>query len=191
VPLSAAGFFINKNIMKMYIIILFALSNLFFNCKQQEEISQSTLPDTLKNEITIVNDNEPGEKLLVKGNIIDEDGKPVNGAAIFAYQTDVNGIYSEQGSNNPRIKGYLKSGNNGEFLIHTIIPGSYPESRNPKHIHFEIKKEGFKDSFFEIVFEGDPYLTDSFIRSDGVVLTKINKDNNGNNVCEFEVKLSK
>jgi protocatechuate 3,4-dioxygenase beta subunit len=177
--------------MKMYIIVFFVLANFLFNCKQQEYIPDTFIPDTLSTEIAIVNDKEPGEKLIVKGKISDVNGNAVNEVKIYAYQTDVNGIYSDEGSRKPRIKGYLKSGNEGEFIINTIKPGSYPGTRNPGHIHFEMKKEGYQDKYFEIVFEGDPYITESFLRSDGVVLTKINKDKNGNYVCEFEVKMEK
>ena len=42
----------------------------------------------------------------------------------------------------------------------TVKPGSYPGSRNPAHIHFEVAAKGRAARLFEIVFEGDPYITD-------------------------------
>ena len=38
-------------------------------------------------------------------------------------------------------------------------PGSYPNSRVPPHIHFEVAAAGHASLIFEIVFEGDPFVT--------------------------------
>jgi len=106
--------------------------------------------------------SEPGPKLNVTGVVVATDGMPVPGASIYAYQTDAEGYYGVKPASdnrNPRLKLFLRSGQRGEWSLQTIRPGSYPSSRVPGHIHFEVTANGFADRIFEIVFEGDPFVT--------------------------------
>jgi protocatechuate 3,4-dioxygenase beta subunit len=106
---------------------------------------------------------EPGSRLIVSGEVVSEAGAPIAGASIYAYQTDAEGYYGVKpvsDSNNPRLKVFLRSGPLGQWAFETIHPGSYPNSRNPAHIHFEVSAKGYANRFFEIVFAGDPYITD-------------------------------
>ncbi len=61
---------------------------------------------------------------------------------------------------NPRLKLFLRSDAKGAWSFTTIRPGSYPGSRVPGHIHFEVSAPGRANRIFEIVFEGDPFVTD-------------------------------
>jgi protocatechuate 3,4-dioxygenase beta subunit len=106
---------------------------------------------------------EPGDRLTVTGTIVDAAGNPVSGASLYVYQTDREGYYGVKpasDSNNPRLKLFLRSDAKGAWSFETIKPGSYPGSRNPGHIHFEVSAPGRANRFFEIVFEGDPFITD-------------------------------
>ena len=60
---------------------------------------------------------------------------------------------------NPRLKLYLRSDAKGSWSFETVKPGSYPNSRVPPHIHFEVSAPGRASKIFEIVFEGDPFVT--------------------------------
>ena len=105
---------------------------------------------------------EPGTRLLVSGVVAAADGRVVPGASIYAYQTDAEGYYGVKpasDSANPRLNVLLRTGPKGEWLFETIRPGSYPGSRAPGHIHFEVAAAGFAPRVFEIVFEGDPFVT--------------------------------
>lgn len=107
--------------------------------------------------------NEPGEPLQVNGVVVGPDGAPVAGASLYVYQTDREGYYGVKpasDSNNPRLKLFLRSDAKGAWSFTTVKPGSYPGSRNPAHIHFEVAASGRAAKFFEIVFEGDPFITD-------------------------------
>ena len=107
--------------------------------------------------------NEPGEPLAVSGVVVGSDGAPVPDASLYIYQTDREGYYGVKpasDSNNPRLKLFLRSDAKGAWSFTTVKPGSYPGSRNPAHIHFEVAAKGHGSRFFEIVFEGDPYITD-------------------------------
>jgi protocatechuate 3,4-dioxygenase beta subunit len=47
----------------------------------------------------------------------------------------------------------------GGWSFETVKPGSYPGSNVPAHIHFEVSAPGRSHRIFEIVFEGDPFVT--------------------------------
>jgi protocatechuate 3,4-dioxygenase beta subunit len=107
---------------------------------------------------------EPGQPLTVSGTVISADGKPIPGASLYVYQTDAEGYYGVKpasDSRNPRLKAFLRSAADGSWSFETIRPGSYPSSRVPGHIHFEVTARGFTSRVFEIVFEGDPFVTET------------------------------
>ena len=106
---------------------------------------------------------EPGEPLTVSGTVVDPDGRPIAGASLYVYQTDREGYYGlkpASDSRNPRLKLFLRSDAMGAWSFETIKPGSFPKSRAPAHIHFEVAAPGRANRVFEIVFEGDPFITD-------------------------------
>src|SRR5688572_3456502 len=105
---------------------------------------------------------EPGPPLSVGGVVVDEAGKAVAGASLYAFQTDAEGYYGVKPASdnqNPRLKVLLRTDAQGRWVFETIRPGSYPNSRAPGHIHFEVSAQGFSTKVFEIVFEGDPFIT--------------------------------
>lgn len=111
---------------------------------------------------------EPGPALHVTGTVVDAAGKPVPGASIYVYQTDHEGYYGVKpasDSRNPRLNLFLRSDAKGGWSFDTVKPGSYPGTRNPAHIHFEVAAPGRGSRIFEIVFEGDPFITER-MRSD-------------------------
>jgi protocatechuate 3,4-dioxygenase beta subunit len=106
--------------------------------------------------------NEPGQPLHVSGVVIGSDGAPIRGASLYIYQTDREGYYGVKpvsDNRNPRLKLFLRSDAKGAWSFDTIKPGSYPDSRAPAHIHFEVSAPGGRSKIFEIVFEGDPFVT--------------------------------
>ena len=105
---------------------------------------------------------EPGPALSVSGVVVDPDGKPVAIASLYAFQTDAEGYYGVKpvsDNRNPRLKILLRTDAQGRWSFETIRPGSYPNSRAPGHIHFEVTAQGFATKIFEIVFDGDPFIT--------------------------------
>jgi protocatechuate 3,4-dioxygenase, beta subunit len=111
---------------------------------------------------------EPGQALTVTGTVVGPDGAPVTGASLYVYQTDHEGYYGVKPASdnrNPRLKLFLRSDARGGWSFETVKPGSYPNSKVPGHIHFEISAPGRTSRIFEIVFEGDPLVTPEMRRN--------------------------
>lgn len=111
----------------------------------------------------VVPAGEPGSALTVSGIVVGLDGVPIAGASLYVYQTDHEGYYGVKPASdnrNPRLKLYLRTDARGAWSFDTIKPGSYPNGRVPGHIHFEVSAPGRAHRIFEIVFEGDPFVTD-------------------------------
>jgi len=105
---------------------------------------------------------EPGDRLEVSGVVYAADGRtPVAGASVYVYQTDARGYYQPDdamGNQDPRLKALLRTDARGRYTYRTIRPGSYPGTRVPKHIHYEVAAPGHGARIFEIVFEDDPFV---------------------------------
>ena len=143
--------------------------------------------------------DEPGERLIVSGRVVGPDGKPpVAGASLYVYQTDKDGIYSKpvNDSRTPRLRADLSSDADGRYEYSTIKPGSYPDTRNPAHIHYVVKAPGYRERIFEIVFEDDPLVTDR-IRADasregsGFSIRPLTRDAQGVLRCTQDIRLSR
>jgi protocatechuate 3,4-dioxygenase beta subunit len=105
---------------------------------------------------------EPGQPLHVSGVVVGPDGSPIEAASLYVYQTDHEGYYGVKPASdnrNPRFKLFLRSDAQGRWAFDTVKPGSYPNSRVPPHIHFEVASKGRGSQIFEIVFDGDPFVT--------------------------------
>jgi protocatechuate 3,4-dioxygenase, beta subunit len=106
---------------------------------------------------------EPGSRLEVSGLVYAADGRtPVASASVYVYQTDAKGYYRPEeamGNRNPRLMALLRTDATGRYSFRTIRPGSYPGTRVPQHIHYEVTAEGQGTRIFEIVFEDDPFMS--------------------------------
>ena len=78
--------------------------------------------------ISLLPAGEPGTPLHVDGRILGPGG-PVANAALYVYQTDAKGIYSnaERDDNTkPRLKARFATDAQGRFAFATIMPGPVP-----------------------------------------------------------------
>ena len=100
--------------------------------------------------------SEPGVTLTVEGRVLLKGGAPAGGVDVYVYHTDARGHYSPDGRDerNPRLKGYLRTDDQGRYQVRTIRPGPYPNSGPPAHIHYEVTSPSGVQRF-ELVFEGD------------------------------------
>jgi protocatechuate 3,4-dioxygenase beta subunit len=143
---------------------------------------------------------ERGEALVVSGRVFGPDGKaPVAGATVYVYHTDIHGYYNNspsRGSENPRLRGWMRTDAEGKYEYRTIKPGPYPSSRIPAHIHYRVSAPGYKERVFEIVFEGDPFITEQ-IRADAknafsvYAIQRLERDGQNTLRCAQDVTLQR
>ncbi|MFN7117445.1 MAG: intradiol ring-cleavage dioxygenase [Saprospiraceae bacterium] len=119
--------------------------------------SVDTLPDFF----------DKGPKLKVTGTIYKKDGKtPAKDVILYIYHTDQTGVYPTKGGEtgwarrHGYIRGWIKTGADGKYTFYTLRPASYPNSKNPQHIHPTIKEPGKSEYYIdEYQFADDPFLT--------------------------------
>jgi protocatechuate 3,4-dioxygenase, beta subunit len=137
------------------------------NCEGCEAIYESPVSFAQLNEVdTLPGFNDAGPKIQISGIIYKSDGKtPAAGVILYVYHTDQKGNYAKKGNEkgwgkrHGYIRGWIKTNEKGEYKIYTLVPASYPNSNNPKHIHPTIKEPGFSAYWIdEFVFDDDPLL---------------------------------
>jgi protocatechuate 3,4-dioxygenase beta subunit len=136
-------------------------------CEGCEAIYESSVPfEQLNAADTLPDFNEAGPKIEIRGVIYKPDGKtPAPGVILYVYHTDQKGLYSTKGNENGwgkrhgYIRGWIKTNEKGEYRFYTLVPASYPNSTNPKHIHPVIKEPGYSEYWIdEFLFDDDPLL---------------------------------
>lgn len=145
----------------------------------------------------IVQPGEPGEPLMVNGQVFAPDGKtPAPGITVYAYNTDAQGYYGENHKEYPpRLYGWMKSDHSGRFKLLTIKPGPYPGMHVPAHIHFVLWGAGYPPQWVdELRFSGDPYLTSSMVtedktRGEFATIQHLTRSSDGMLQCSFRIRL--
>jgi protocatechuate 3,4-dioxygenase, beta subunit len=136
-------------------------------CEGCEAIYETSIPfEELKATDTLPDYHDKGPRIVVSGTIYKPDGKtPAPGVILYVYHTDQAGIYPKKGDEkgwakrHGYIRGWIKTDANGRYAFYTLVPASYPNSTNPKHIHPIIKEPG-KTAYWvdEFLFADDPLL---------------------------------
>lgn len=112
-----------------------------------------------------------GERIIVAGRVVDEDGRAQPGVMIELWQANASGRYAHPGDTHdaPLDAGFdgfgrVFSGDDGGYGFTTVKPGAYPwpNHRNawrPQHIHFSLFGAGFAQRLVtQMYFPGDPLL---------------------------------
>jgi protocatechuate 3,4-dioxygenase beta subunit len=122
------------------------------------EAAQKGRPANVPKVGRIATASEPGTPLVVHGRVFNGT-KPAPNVVVFAYQTDSSGVYNRKGSPGWRLSGWARSDAQGRFELHTIRPGSYPNSSNPAHIHITIDGPSLPRRWAsDIEFADDPLV---------------------------------
>ncbi|MBK8555920.1 MAG: intradiol ring-cleavage dioxygenase [Lewinellaceae bacterium] len=121
---------------------------------------------------TSVGWKEQGQKLDISGTIFQPDGKtPAADVLLYYWHADAEGLYTPGFRQSPRsaehghLRGWLKTGADGQYRICTVRPGIQPNSSYPAHIYMIVKEPKYDPYFIDqIVFATDTLLTDSWKR---------------------------
>lgn len=112
---------------------------------------------------TIVQPEEPGERLVISGTVYGADGRTaLPGVTVYVYQTDVHGLYNREGRYGVphRIRGWANTDRNGGYEFHTVKPGLYPNRTTPAHVHMTVCRHDMREWWLpEVRFEGDVLVT--------------------------------
>lgn len=117
--------------------------------------------------LVIVTPEEPGTAMIMRGVVLDAKRTPLADALVLVYHTDANGLYTEPTSGSPpsgdphssRLFGYVRTGPDGRFEVHTIKPVGYANTQLPAHVHIEIWRADGAVTQTEMLFADDPNLS--------------------------------
>ena len=126
--------------------------------------------------------DQKGEPMLVRGRILDTEGKPINAAKIDVWQANDEGFYDvQQQGIQPEfnLRGVFRTGSDGAYWFRGVKPRYYPipadgpvgqmlqalgrHPYRPAHLHYIITATGFAPLTTHI-FDPD----DKYIHSDAV-----------------------
>jgi protocatechuate 3,4-dioxygenase beta subunit len=123
-------------------------------------------------DLTRQHSGEPiGERIIVTGRVLDEDGRPMPRTLIEIWQTNAAGRYAHAIDHHaapldPNFTGGGRTltGDDGCYRFTTIKPGAYPwrnheNAWRPAHIHFSLFGPAFVTRLItQMYFPGDPLL---------------------------------
>ena len=119
-------------------------------------------------------------RCLVRGRVLDLEGRPIAGALVDVWQADDQGFYDVQKSAQvPDLRGLFTTDESGRFWFRTIVPSHYPipddgpvgellratgrHPYRPAHIHFIAGAAGHNPVTTHLFVEGSPYLDDDTV----------------------------
>ncbi len=112
-----------------------------------------------------------GERIVVTGRVLDEDGRAVPGTLVEIWQANSAGRYAHPVDQHdapldPNFTGAgrVVTDSEGRYRFYTIEPGAYPwrnhpNTWRPKHIHFSVMGPAFATRLVtQMYFPGDPLI---------------------------------
>ena len=124
------------------------------------------------NDLTRQHASEPlGERIIVQGRVLDEDGRPIPQTLVEVWQANAAGRYAHRVDDHPAPldpnfsgAGRTVTDEEGRYRFVTIRPGAYPWRNHPNawrpaHIHFSLFGTGFLSRLItQMYFPGDPLM---------------------------------
>ena len=128
--------------------------------------------DASDSDLTRQHQGEPqGERIIVEGRVLDEDGRPIPNTLVEVWQANAAGRYAHRVDNHPAPldpnfsgAGRTLTDDQGRYRFVTIKPGAYPWRNHPNawrpaHIHFSLFGTSFLSRLItQMYFPGDPLM---------------------------------
>lgn len=112
-----------------------------------------------------------GERIILHGRVLDENGRPLRGTLVEAWQANAGGRYRHKKDTylapiDPNFGGCGRTltDDEGYYFFRTVKPGAYPwrnwvNNWRPAHIHLSLFGTGFAQRLItQCYFEGDPLI---------------------------------
>lgn len=106
-----------------------------------------------------------GQVIQVTGQVLDENGQPVEGALVDIWQANANGRYHHEDDPSsapvdPNFQGWgmVKTDAQGRYSFTTIKPAAYHvegDWSRPPHIHFKVSRRGYHELTTQMYFAGE------------------------------------
>ena len=158
---------------------------------------------------SMLDDDDPGDKVVVRGRITDPDGTPLEGVVLDCWQSNTDGFYQVQeldGQSQFNLRGIYRTDGDGRYEIRTVRPGKYPiphdgpvgallKANNrgwmrPGHLHTWVKHPGYKELITHIFDRKSDHLYDDAVF--GVresLIVDFTSDDNGELSATFDFVL--
>lgn len=122
--------------------------------------------------------DEPGDRTLLTGRVLDVEGNPLPRAKLDVWQADAEGRYSGfmPGPPEGNLRGQVLAREDGRYEVRTVIPGPYtipldgPTGKltaaagwspwRPSHIHLIVTADGFEPLVTQLFIDTSDYLHD-------------------------------
>lgn len=126
----------------------------------------------MDNDLTVQHAGPPqGQRIIVAGRVLDEDGQPVRSALIELWQANAAGRYHHASDAHPAPldpnftgAGRTVTDQEGRYQFTTVKPGAYPwrnhdNAWRPAHIHFSLFGSSFRTRLVtQMYFPDDPLI---------------------------------
>lgn len=151
--------------------------------------------------VAMAANDEPGERMVVFGDVRASDGSPVKDALVYLYHTSAKGWYSDKAAHisgnsgdtkHARLFAYVRTNGDGRFEVRTIRPTGYPETDLPAHIHLHIDAGERGRRGGEIQFDDDPRLTAEWrarSKQEGATIAPVERTKGGEHVVNVTFTL--
>jgi hydroxyquinol 1,2-dioxygenase len=131
---------------------------------------------------SMLQDDDGGDRVVVRGTITDPDGNPLEGVVLDCWQSNTDGFYQVQeldGQSAGNLRGIYRTDENGRYEIRSVRPGKYPiphdgpvgallKANNrgwmrPGHLHTWVKHPGYKELITHIFDRKSDHLYDDAV----------------------------
>jgi protocatechuate 3,4-dioxygenase beta subunit len=120
--------------------------------------------------------HDTGTPTVIRGRVLDLEGRPIKGALLDVWQADSAGLYDAQLPNSEELhmRGKFTTDDQGRYVVRTTLPVAYPiptdgpvgamltatgrHAWRPAHTHFVVSAPGFESVTTHLFESSDKYL---------------------------------
>lgn len=114
-------------------------------------------PAKLASHSRIAPADEAGAPMIIEGMVTSARGAPAGGVIVYAYHTNLAGLYPPADNRHGRLRGWALTDGQGRYRFDTIRPGAYPERNVAEHVHMHVIEPGIGTYYIDnLEFEDDP-----------------------------------